>query len=224
MILITFFLLGFAAFVLADPIPQAAATTDLGSFTTDSGSSPSDMASMSDSLASLSSLLSLESGMPTLASFAESVLLTAVPTDVQTGDLCQTTTPGWYKSLPGDVKSALSSYDSAFASWYSVHSTDLDLGLTSDLTATLPGNVCAGTVFASATTEPTSAATPSTGPSTAARGTTATITGTAATGSETAASGSPSSSSSTAAAPHATEAVGFSVAGIVGVLGLMAAL
>ena len=206
--------LSLAAFVLADPLPQGAATTDLGSSPTDFGSSPSELASLSDSLASLSSLEALESGIPTLASSVESVLLTAIPTSYQSGELCQTTTPGWYKSLPADVKSALSSYDSAIASWYSVHSAELNFP------TTLPGNVCAGTVINPGSGGTTPLATASTAHATA----TGTVPAST-TGSGTAASGTAASpSASKAAAPHITGDVGVSFAGILGVLGLIAAL
>lgn len=204
-------LVTFAAFALGDPIPQAAATTTA---ITDLGSSPSEAASVSDALASLSALESLEAGMPTLASSIESVLLTAIPTNYYTGQVCETTTPGWYISLPADVKSAISSYDSAFASWYSLHSTAFSL------TATLPGNVCAGTIFNTATTGHATATSGATATSTGKGTTTATGTGTAASGT----SSSSSTSTSKAAAPHATGAVGVSVAGVLGALGLMFAL
>lgn len=223
MFLSNILLLSLATFALGDSIPLAAATTDLGSAPTDSGSSPSEAASMSEALASLSSLESLTSGMPTLGSSAESVLLTAIPTGVYTGQTCQTTTPAWYNNLPADVKSAISSYDSTFASWYAIHSTDFDI------TATLPGNVCAGTIFISGSGVETTVATATTAHSTTTGAVTAT-TGkgtTSATGSGTAASASGTSgfsSSSKAAAPRATGAVGVSFAGVVGVLGLMVAL
>ena len=231
-------LLGLAALALADPIPQAAVTTDVGS----SPSEISGLASMSNALVSLSSLNSVFAGAPTLDPSAESVLLTAIPTGIYTGQECQTTTPAWYYSLPADVKSAISSYDIAFASWYAIHSTELN-----GMTATLPDNICAGTIFISGSGDSTTLATgtASAGHATATGGATATGsatkgatgTGTAAsgtakatgtaTGSETAAtgtSGSASSSSSKAAAPRATGAVGVTLAGVVGVFGLMVAL
>jgi hypothetical protein len=91
-----------------------------------------------------------------------------------------------------------------------------------DFTATLPGNICAGTVFNSGSGEPTSLATGSTAHATATGAVPAPTTGS---GSGTAASGtSASSSSSKAAAPRATGDFGVSFAGIVGVLGLIAAL
>ncbi len=204
-------LFGIAALALAEPIPQAAATT-----TTDDGSSPSDLsaalASASSEAASLSIMESELSGMPTVPSSVLSVLATAIPTGVYTGQLCDTTTPAWYYSLPADVKSAISSYDDAFASWYKIHSTDFG----PDQTATLPANICAGTVFLTQTGAVT-------GPSASATLATATKTGsgTAATGSSGSAG---SSSSSKAAAPRATGAIGASVAGLVGVLGIMIAL
>jgi len=216
--------------VLADPIPQAAASTtglgsfpsDLGSSPTDSGSSPSEAAAESSLLASISSLQALESSMPILAPFAESAIISAIPSTYLTGTECETTTPGWYYSLPADVKSALSSYDSAFLTWYAAHSTDF--GFT---TASLPGNVCGGTVFASGTAD--ASTTKETAP--ASKGGHATVTSgapatTPAGGSATAGSGTsgPSSSTSKAAAAQVTGFVGASLVGIAGVFGLMVAL
>jgi hypothetical protein len=222
-------LLTLVALTFAEPLPQAATTesgsapTGLGSFLTESGSFPSAAPSLSDVLNSLSALESLEAGMPTLNPSVESVLLTAIPSGVYTDLECQTTTPGWYLSLPADVKSALSSYELAFASWYSVHSAAIDL------TTSLPGNVCAGTVFISGMGASTAFASASTAHATATGAATATATsaggqatGTAASGS--ASSGAVGSSSSKAAAPHATAAIDISFVGVVGVLGLMAAL
>ena len=200
-------LLGLAALGLTEPIPQAAAT--------DLGSSPSSfsaaLASASAEATSLTAIESEFSGMPTVPPSVLSVLATAIPTGVYTGQLCDTTTPAWYYSLPADVKSAISSYDSAFASWYAIHSTDFG----PDQTASLPDNICAGTVFLTHT----GAATMPTGTGTLVTAT-KTGSGTAATGS----SGSAGSSSSKAAAPRATGAIGASVAGLVGTLGIMIAL
>jgi hypothetical protein len=200
-------ILGLAALVLAEPIPQAAATTD-------QGSSPSALsAALASESAAAASIESAFSGMPTLPSSVLSVLVTAIPTGVYTGQQCQTTTPAWYYSLPADVKSAISSYDDAFASWYKIHSTDFG----PDQTATLPANICAGTVFLTQT----GAATLPT-----ATGALPTVTGkvsATATGKSASASAG-SSSSSKAAAPRATGTIGASVAGLVGVFGFMLAL
>ena len=123
--------LGLAAYVLAEPIPQA---------TTDPGSAETGAAYISDTLASLSSVDSVLAGAPTLAPSVLDALILAIPTGLYTGQECQTTTPAWYYSLPADIKSELSSYDSAYETWYAVHSSELP-----DTPQTLPANICAGT-------------------------------------------------------------------------------
>jgi hypothetical protein len=214
-------LLGVAAFSLAEPIPQADVSSELAS--------------------AASVLASVLSGAPTLPSFVESVLKTAIPLSAfPTGTGCQTTTPAWYYSLPANVKSALSSHDLAFESWYLEH-TSVFAG---DSAVTLPFNICAdaapGTAFASETgasalptvtgTTPTETETLATsiGKTTSLAATESkTGSGTSATGtagSSTSAGSAGSSSSSKAAAPHATGAIGASLAGLVGVFGLMLAL
>jgi hypothetical protein len=137
--------------------------------------------------------------MPTLPLSVESVLLTAVPTTAQTDIGCAiaTTTPAWYKSLPADVKSAISSYNSAYESWYSKHSAELG-----PLTESVP----AGCTGAAAQATGTGAATGSGSSS----GATKTSSG--------------SGSASTGGAPRATGAVAVGVAGAIGVLGLIVAL
>jgi hypothetical protein len=111
------------------------------------------------------------------------------------------------------VKSALTSYESAIASWSKEHSAAL-ASLTSGYTAptgTPSGfsiGVCSNTGAAVVGTTATTAKTTGTGTAAGATGT-----GTAA-----------GASSSKAAAPRATGAVAVSFAGVFGVLGLMAAL
>jgi len=125
-------LLSVAALVLPEPIPQADVSSELAS--------------------AVSVLASVLSGAPTLPSFVESVLKTVILLSAfPTGTGCQTTTPAWYYSLPADVKSALSSHDLAFESWYLEH-TSVFAG---DSAMTLPFNICAdaapGTAYASET-------------------------------------------------------------------------
>jgi hypothetical protein len=211
---------GLAALALGEPIPQAAQTTF-------------NSAALSLELASISSLeqiTSIYSDLPTLPSSIESVLATAIPISLATDSdfACQlvTAAPAWYNSLPPDVKSALTSYESALVSWSKEHSAAL-ASLTSGLTApTGPSafsiGVCSNTGVA--VTEPTGTTT----------GTTAKNTGTAAvagstgsgtaTGTATSSGSAAAASSSKAAAPRATGTVAISFAGVVGVLGLIAAL
>ncbi|KAK0121816.1 hypothetical protein ONS95_010099 [Cadophora gregata] len=200
-----------AAMALADPIPAPApqATTDLGSLPTDAG----DLSSLLDAATSLAgtdlnsllndatSALGVLSDIPTLPASVQSVLATAVPeseltrTDIQ---CIATATPDWFKSLPNDAKSAISSYETALASWYSEHSSELG-----SLTTGVPQPCAAATGSgASPTTTGGSNATPasSSGSGSAAQ------TGT-----------------STAAAPRAT-AMAASIAGLAGMLGVMVAL
>lgn len=193
-------LLGLTAFTLtlADPIPAPApaATTAM--------TYPTDPAGVSSMLASESSLESILSGMPTLPASVESVLLTAAPTSADTA--CETTTPGWYKSLPPDVKSALTSYESAFESWYTAHSSQLGAVMSTSVGLGL----CSGASVAATATAKTASST----------GTAkATNTATVSSGNGTAAS---TSSSQAGAAP--TGVIGAGIAGVVGVLGIMAAL
>lgn len=198
-------LLGLAAFnlVFADPIPVPApvATTAM--------TYPTDPAGISSMLASESSLESILSGMPTLPASVESVLLTAAPTSADTA--CETTTPGWYKSLPPDVKSALTSYESAWESWYTAHSSQLGIGMSTSMGLGL----CSGASAAATGTAKTAS---STGTAKA----TGTASGASASGASATGTAGSTSSSKAGAAP--TGVIGAGIAGVVGVLGIMAAL
>ncbi|KAF2403809.1 hypothetical protein EJ06DRAFT_554043 [Trichodelitschia bisporula] len=81
-------------------------------------------------LSAASALQAITSDMPTLPSSALSVLATAIPQSVLTnadyGCELLTSTPGWFKSLPADVKSALTSYELAAVSWADKHSSELN--------------------------------------------------------------------------------------------------
>jgi hypothetical protein len=69
------------------------------------------------------------SDLPTFPSSIASVLITAIPSSVlaKSDYACElaTATPSWFTTLPGDVQSALSSYEFALQSWYEVHSSEL---------------------------------------------------------------------------------------------------
>jgi len=211
---------GLAALAFSEPIPQAAPTTTFGG---DSAATTSfDESALSSELASLSSLeafTTIFSDMPTFPSSLESVLETAIPTTYATADLgCDivTAAPDWYKNLPGDVKSALTSYESAWLSWSKEHSAAL-ASLTSGFT--VPAGVCTATggAVVGGTTATAASSPKKTGGATGAgAGSTGTAT------SSGAAAGS--TSSKAAAAPQQTGAVAVAFAGVVGVLGLMAAL
>jgi hypothetical protein len=206
----TAILLSLAAATFAEPIPQAATATsfDLASLTSGLGSSyPTsiDTAGLNSGLDSATSLLGLLSGLPTLPASVASVLATAVPTsEVTKSDYaCElaTATPAWYSSLPADVKSALKSYQTEVESWYSEHSSAFAAA-----SITAPAAVCTG-AGAGTGTKATGSGSGSTGGSS---------TGTA--------SGTAKATGSQGAAPRATGAIVGSVAGVMGVLGLMAAL
>ena len=141
--------------------------------------------------------------MPTLPASIESILLTAVPTTAQTDIGCAiaTTTPGWYKSLPANVKSAISSYNLAYESWYSEHSAEFGT-----LTQSIPAGCTAAAAQATETGNGNGGTTTSGG----SGGATKTSSG--------------SGTASTGGAPRATGALAAGVAGAVGVLGLLVAL
>jgi hypothetical protein len=186
-----------AALAAADPIPQAVPT----SF--DPAALSSELASLTASLGSLPSgvipgLPSFYSDFPTLPVSIESVLATAVPSSVLATETDPCALVTWYSSLPASVKSALTSYESALASWDKAHSKELaSLAGTASYTGTAPALVCTNTGAAVAT---------ATASSTAKN------------------TGGAGGSTANAAAPHATGAVAIGLAGAVGVLGLMAAL
>ncbi|OCL09042.1 hypothetical protein AOQ84DRAFT_405454 [Glonium stellatum] len=155
-------------------------------------------------LAAASSEMAMLSGMPTLPASVESVLATAVPTSILTDPAAECSAlagkePDWYKKLPGDVKSALTSYESALSSWAKDHS------IYSSGTA-----VATGLAGCGATSVAAAAAT--------AAGTTGKATGTAAA----AATGAQATGTNAAARPTSAVAVG--LAGAVGLLGLVVAL
>jgi hypothetical protein len=204
----TLLLLSLAAAALAEPIPQA--TTDLDAFPTSF-----DSASLESQLASLTAGLSIYSDMPTLPSSIESVLATAIPTGVEDEDPCATTEPAWLKNLPGDVKDALSSYETELASWYSEHSAEL--GGTDTFTGAIPtgdSSFCTGGSQGGAITpEATAASGGPAGKTTAAPDSSSTAKGAAA-----------SSTNSPDAAARPTGAIAAGVAGVVGMVGVMLAL
>jgi hypothetical protein len=124
-----------------------------------------------------------------------------------------TDAPQWYNSLPASVKSALTSYEEAVASWEKEHSAALasmNSGY-SVSTGNLPALVCTNTGAAVVGGKTTSSG---------AAKNTATATGAGSTGT----GSGVGSSSSKAAAPRATGAVAAGLGGVVGLLGLMAAL
>jgi hypothetical protein len=128
----TVLLLNLFALTLAEPIPQAAATTsfDLSSysFPTASYSLP---ASLESQLSQLSVLESILSGAPTFPASIESAYIAAIPTTVADAtnpvNNCEfaTSAPEWFQSLPANVKSAVTSYESAYLSWYDAHSAEI---------------------------------------------------------------------------------------------------
>jgi len=201
------------ALVAAEPIPQAAAPTSY------------DPAALSSQLASLAAFTSIFSDLPTLPASVESVLETAVPSSYLTGTATNigcaliTAIPDWYAHLPADVKSALTSYESAILAWSKEHSAAL---------ASLEGTATKGGYTGSPFICTNGGAAPaSTGTTTAAGKTTVTTAkGTDAAGSPTSGGSAAGTSSSKAGAvaPRATGAMAASFAGVVGVLGLMAAL
>jgi hypothetical protein len=203
--------LGLAAIVLADPIPLPApqSATDLGSFATEAA-------------AALTSQLGLLSDLPTLPASIESILSTAIPASyfTATDAACETTTPGWYKSLPSEVMTALSSYETALASYLSVYSSELGLSA-GDLSFTsgYPG-LCPTTAAAGATTTAAVNGVTSTGKTTA----TPTASGTSSGSKSNSTSSSTTSTVTAGSAPGPRGAMIVSFAGFAGLLGLMAAL
>jgi hypothetical protein len=192
----TLLFLSLAGAALAEPLPQADPTSDdFAALTSGSDAVPTfDSASYSSEMASLTSALNVYSDMPKLPPSIASILATAAPTDGSSLDPCATTEAAWVKNLPGSVKSAISSYDSALLSWYSAHSSELGPSYTGSITA----GSCNGGAAATGTT--------------AAPGSTNTQ-GSAASG---------TASPGSAARPTGAVAAGF--AGVVGMVGLMIAL
>jgi len=153
-------------------------------------------------LAAASSEMAMLSGMPTLPASVESVLETAIPTSILTNPVAECSAlngkePDWYKSLPGDVKSALTSYESALSSWAKDHTL-----ITGTIAATgLTG--CGATGAAAAA---------------------ATATGTTAKGTQASATAAGAQATGTNAAARPTGAVAAGLAGAVGLLGLVIVL
>jgi hypothetical protein len=153
---------------------------------------------------SLSSEMAMLSDMPTLPASVESVLETAIPTSILTNPAAECSAlngkePDWYKSLPGDVKSALTSYESALSSWAQDHSSLLNTG-----TIAATGLTGCGATSAAAAA--------------------ATATGTTAKGTQTSATAAGAQATGTNAAARPTGAVVTGLAGAIGLLGLVIAL
>lgn len=218
--------LGLIAAVVAEPIPQGSAAPSAAPTAAPSAFPTSyDTAGLASSESALiaqeSAFASIFSGVPTLPASVASVLETAVPESVLTASdyACQlrTATPDWYKDLPADVKSALSSYETAAASWLSAHSAQL-ASLESSITAgqSMPAYqtpvACTGGAVGGST------ATATGGGQASAGGPSATGTGSS-TG-----SGSAGSTSKSSAGAASTGAVTLGAAGVVGMLGLLAVL
>jgi hypothetical protein len=129
--------------------------------------------------------------------------------------------PDWYASLPANVKSALTSYEYAFSTWYAAHSTDFPSYTGTDTATLSGGNPFAGCTAVTvavgsglSTTVPVNG-----GGATTTGGSSPKSTGT---GTSAGSAGVSSTSKAGAAAPTGAVAVGF--AGLVGMLGLMVAL
>ncbi|OCL06223.1 hypothetical protein AOQ84DRAFT_365997 [Glonium stellatum] len=173
------------------------------------------LAAASSEIAAASSALAVYSDMPTLPASIESIIATAIPASIITNPAAECSAlngqvPDWYKTLPANVKSALTSYESALLSWDNAHSslfaTESDLASSlSELTGT---GIATGLTGCGVTSAPSAAASVT---GTTAKGTgAATATGAQATG--------------TNAAARPTGAAAAGVAGVVGLLGLVAAL
>lgn len=160
------------------------------------------------------SLLTALSGLPTLPASIQSVLATAVPiSDLTKTELaCEPTAASWYNDLPNDVKSALTSYGSALQTWASANIGNI--ATNTNYNYNIP--VCTGSA---AVTKTGTGSTTQTGTGTTTRATTG------AGGAATSAGGNAvSTTNSPAAAPRATGAIMGTVAGIVGIFGVMVAL
>lgn len=224
-------ILPLVAFTLAEPLPQAAATsTDAGqaAMTSDLGSVPTyNSAALNSQLSQLSAIESILSGAPVLPSSVESAFLAAIPSSVllntDTAVACQLAaeTPDWYATIPNNIKSALTSYELAYSTWYASNSAALVSaeGTNTAATTAAPafycssGNVVQATGSGTGATTTTSGAGKSTGPGASTGSGSGSGSGTAA-----------SATGSKAAAPRATGGVALSLAGVVGVLGVMAVL
>lgn len=188
-----------ATAALADPVQRRQATSSL------------DLSALESQASVLQGVTSDE---PMLPSSVLEVLATAVPTSVLTDPnfACEaaTGTPGWYKSLPADVKSALTSYESAAVSWYKEHSSVL---------AQFTSGLAAGPAACTAATNGAKTAAGATGSGAAATGTS----GSGASGSSGSAATAASGSGNGAMA-RPTGLVAAGLAGAIGALGLAIAL
>ncbi|KAL2064283.1 hypothetical protein VTL71DRAFT_4777 [Oculimacula yallundae] len=211
----SFLVASFAVLALADPVPAPQV----------SSIAPDELSSLLDAATSLvgtdyssllndaTSVLGALSGIPTLPASIQSILATAVPESELTRTDLQcivTETPSWYSNLPNNAKSAISSYETALSSWYVENSSRLgELG--TDVPAPCPAATAAGG-------SPTSSASRNGASTTASPSRTGSASPSSASAGSVAATGS-----STAAAPRAT-AMAASIAGLVGMFGVMAAL
>lgn len=123
------FLGGLAATVIGEPIPQSDDNpfSALGDDLFGDMDDPfADLGDLGDLGSLLPTGLTLPTGnpfsdMPMLPSSIQSVLMTAAPTNAIEDPCTMTAIPDWYKKLPADVKSGLSSYEIALQSWYEAH-------------------------------------------------------------------------------------------------------
>jgi hypothetical protein len=170
---------------------------------------------------------SLTSGEPTLPASIESAVLSAIPTSIAVSQIgCEIVgnIPDWYASLPANVKSALTSYEYAFSTWFAAHSTDFPSYTGTDTATLSGGNPFAGctAVTVAGGSGPVTTVPVNGGGATTTGGSSPKSTGTGGTGTSAGSAGASSTSKAGAAAPTGAVAVGF--AGLVGMLGLMVAL
>lgn len=229
------FLSGLAATVIGEPIPQSDDNpfSALGDDLFGDMDDPfADLGDLGDLGSLLPTGLTLPTGnpfsdMPMLPSSIQSVLMTAAPTNAIEDPCTMTAIPDWYKKLPADVKSGLSSYEIALQSWYEAHP-----GIFGSATVTDPG--VAGICTTSAGAPPKNTGGSDSTPTTEAGGSGSTNTPNAGGndptptqddgGSESTPTEDAISSSSTNAAPRPTGALAASLAGAVGMFGVMIAL
>jgi hypothetical protein len=191
------FLFCVAAVALADPLPQlGTVTSGYGDLTSDLGSFPTSYnpSAASSDLASLSSLESLIAGMPTLPADLESILATAI---IPTSAATQSDFGcEILTATPAWFKSLPASAQTELISYESAAASwySANSAALGTLTTGLPAGGCTNAVVQTTSNSQTSS-------------------GSAA-----------ASAKSTGAAPHPTGAVTLSFAGIIGALGLMAAL
>jgi len=221
-----------AGIVLAEPIPQAAATTsfDPSAFATDTpdfdtssfdSALDSALASFTGTGGGIPGVPSYYSDFPTPAPSLASIIASASPTD-DTSDPCATTDPAWVQNLPSDAQDAIHSYESAVASWASKHSSELAADATgpivSDICNSDGGSGSAPTDTGAGGADVTS---PSGGQTTAAPGGSS---GGAGGTTNTAKGNPPKTGTSSGLGSKPTGAVAAGFAGVVGMIGLMVAL